>query len=368
MICVDATHSTNMYDFLLITVLVIDEFGEGAPAAWAISNKEDTATLSVFLKHMKSRSGDINPKFFMSDDTKQYWNAWRATYGGLLTKKILCAWHVDKNWRKAIREHIHSAEDQALLYHQLQVLLKETDKPTFHVELQQFMTVIMDKHPSFSRYFSDHYAGRTCQWATCERIGMVANTNMHIESFHRLLKVVYLEGKQNRRLARLLSVILKISRNKAFERFTKLHKGKNSHRMREMNKRHKSAEELMLLGMQPMQQSATQWAVKSLSMDDMNYTIHKCSHDTCECRIICKSCQLCVHMYSCSCVDYALHFTACKHIHLVHMVVCNTTLSHVGLNSQVSEINDQHLALLTQPTCSSESGSQTTVCAFMRNH
>ena len=119
MICVDATHSTNMYDFLLITVLVIDIFGEGAPAAWAISNKEDTATLSVFLKHMKSRSGDINPKFFMSDDAKQYWNVWRATYGDLLTKKILCAWHVDKNWRKAIREHIHSAEDQALLYHQL---------------------------------------------------------------------------------------------------------------------------------------------------------------------------------------------------------------------------------------------------------
>ena len=28
-VCMDATHGTNMYDFNLITVLVIDEFGEG---------------------------------------------------------------------------------------------------------------------------------------------------------------------------------------------------------------------------------------------------------------------------------------------------------------------------------------------------
>ena len=37
-ICLDATHDTNIYD--LISVLVVDEFGEGIPVAWAISNKE----------------------------------------------------------------------------------------------------------------------------------------------------------------------------------------------------------------------------------------------------------------------------------------------------------------------------------------
>ena len=47
--CMEATHSTNMYDFLLITVLVIDDFGEGVPVAWAISNREDADTLSLLL-------------------------------------------------------------------------------------------------------------------------------------------------------------------------------------------------------------------------------------------------------------------------------------------------------------------------------
>ena len=40
-----ATYGVNIYDFMLITVLVIDEYGEGIPVAWAISNREDTAML-----------------------------------------------------------------------------------------------------------------------------------------------------------------------------------------------------------------------------------------------------------------------------------------------------------------------------------
>ena len=342
-ICIDATHSTNMYDFLLITVLVIDEFGEGVPVSWAITNKEDTNHLSVFLKKLRNASGELHPAFFMSDDAQQYWNAWKLAYENSNTKKILCAWHIDKNWRKAIRENIQVAEDQASVYHQLQVVLKETDKSAFHVELQNFMTVIMEKHPAFFQYFSVNYAGRTNEWATCERVGTVANTNMHIESFHRLLKVVYLQGKQNRRLDTLLSIVLKISRDKAFERITKLQKGKNSHRIREINKRHKKAEEMMSSGSEPIQESLTRWTVKSISSPDVTYTIQLSSHTNCECKLLCNSCQLCSHMYSCSCVDYALHYTACKHVHLVHMMSHKSSLQD---SSSEPEQEPSHKPLL----------------------
>ena len=47
-ICIDDTHSTNMYDFLLITVLVIDEFGEGVPASWAITNRRIPSSIYQF--------------------------------------------------------------------------------------------------------------------------------------------------------------------------------------------------------------------------------------------------------------------------------------------------------------------------------
>ncbi|GFT80353.1 c2H2-type domain-containing protein [Nephila pilipes] len=48
-ICVDSTHGTNCYDFKLITVLVVDDFGEGFPVAWCISNREDFTILRKFF-------------------------------------------------------------------------------------------------------------------------------------------------------------------------------------------------------------------------------------------------------------------------------------------------------------------------------
>ena len=50
-ICIDSTHGTNMYDFYLVTVLVIDEYGEGIQVAWMISNREDKWHSTYFSLH-----------------------------------------------------------------------------------------------------------------------------------------------------------------------------------------------------------------------------------------------------------------------------------------------------------------------------
>ena len=44
-VCMDSTHGTNAYQFLLISVMVLHDCGEGIPVAWAINNKEDTLLL-----------------------------------------------------------------------------------------------------------------------------------------------------------------------------------------------------------------------------------------------------------------------------------------------------------------------------------
>ena len=53
MICADSTHSTTQYDFLLTSLLVIDDFGEAVPVAWAVSNREDTEVLSVISVELR---------------------------------------------------------------------------------------------------------------------------------------------------------------------------------------------------------------------------------------------------------------------------------------------------------------------------
>ncbi len=104
-ICIDTTHGTNMYDFHLLTVIVLDEYSEGVPVAWMISNREDSLMIIEFFKKLKERVGIISPLWFMSDDAEQFFTAWKAVFGHGQTKKLLCAWHVDRAWR-ALRDSI----------------------------------------------------------------------------------------------------------------------------------------------------------------------------------------------------------------------------------------------------------------------
>lgn len=73
LICVDATHGTTAYDFQLVTVLVVDDYNEGIPVAWLISNKETTDALKVFFSSLRERCGDIRTEIFMSDDAEAYY-------------------------------------------------------------------------------------------------------------------------------------------------------------------------------------------------------------------------------------------------------------------------------------------------------
>ena len=44
-----------------------------------------------------------SPRWFMSDDAEQYFNSWKGVFGAEGTIKLLCAWHVDRSWRYAVK-------------------------------------------------------------------------------------------------------------------------------------------------------------------------------------------------------------------------------------------------------------------------
>ena len=60
--------------------------------------------LIVVLKRIGT--GPLHPQWFMSDDAEQFFNAWKAVhvFGGENCRKLLCAWHVDRAWRKALND------------------------------------------------------------------------------------------------------------------------------------------------------------------------------------------------------------------------------------------------------------------------
>lgn len=187
-ICIDATHGTNGYDFSLITVIVVDEFGEGYPVAWCLSNRTDLTLLINFFQAMKKRVGNIVPKWVMTDDAEQFYSAWIGVFGNG-PHELLCSWHVDRAWRG----HLNSITDRVLaqkLYHNLRTLMEEIDKTRFDFVLSETARQISQSPQTkeFWKYFKSYYMNKKEEWAACYRRSACINTNMYVESFHRVLK------------------------------------------------------------------------------------------------------------------------------------------------------------------------------------
>ena len=67
----------------------------------------------------------------MSDDAQQFYNAWSNVFTKVSPKKLLCYWHVDRAWRKALQQMVDSTEVRVHIYHHLCVMHESTDEAQF---------------------------------------------------------------------------------------------------------------------------------------------------------------------------------------------------------------------------------------------
>lgn len=138
---------------------------------------------------------------------------------------------------------------------------------------------------------------------------------MFAESFHRVLKHVYLKGKINKRMDVFINVLLRYSRDKAFDRILKVEKGKTTKRCSDIIKRHNRSLKIPVELVQALDKNS-KWLVKS-NTTPTTYSVEKkisCGNNYC---IRCRPCGICIHEYICTCPDSLLRGTICKHIHLV---------------------------------------------------
>ena len=135
-----------------------------------------------------------------------------------------------------------------------------------------------------------------------------------------------MRGRRNRRVDKLLFILMKVARDKGFERLCKLEKGKVTGRLAVIKKRHGESTKLQTEAMTV--HSTTEWGVKS-SDGTQIYTV--CLEMmTCpfNCKLKCEQCNICVHTYTCSCNDALINHTICKHIHLVARTNRSLTNAH----------------------------------------
>ena len=231
-VCCDATHGTNAYNFTLTTLLVIDEFGQGFPVGWCLSNHEDFSTMCIFFRELQSSSGSIASGFVISDMTPQFYNAWCGIVGSPRPKKFVCTWHVDKAWREELRRKVGNPAVEAEIYKMLRTVLEQADESLFQDCLSGLLDQLSQdaRGQAFRAYFVKDCVTRKEHWAYCYRKGMGINTNMFVEAFPRVFKRVYLGGRVNKRVDHCLVHLMRFVRDKCFERVIKLTKGEATYR------------------------------------------------------------------------------------------------------------------------------------------
>ena len=109
------------------------------PTAWCLSNRTDFGAIVDFLRAVqKNIALDIKPKWVMTDDAEQFYTAW-VTVFGQGSQKLLCTWHVDRAWRRAVKNKIEDKGLAALVYQNLRILMDETNVDAFEELLQKIV-------------------------------------------------------------------------------------------------------------------------------------------------------------------------------------------------------------------------------------
>ena len=127
-VALDSTHGTNDYNFQLTTLLVIDDHGEGFPAAFCYSNTVTESSMCTFLSVCKESADiDLSDIILMTDDTEVYANAWTCVMGRP-ARRLLCTWHVDHAWRRNLSKVKGDRSTHDAVYKTLRSLMELTDQ------------------------------------------------------------------------------------------------------------------------------------------------------------------------------------------------------------------------------------------------
>lgn len=125
---------------------------------------------------------------------------------------------------------------------------------------------------------------------------------------HKVIKYFYHDGKKVKRLDKSLHVLLKFVRDKSIDMLIKNIKGKYTQHNIGIIKRHHIAVNGDL--------SLEKVDDKNIWIVNSTYCIENISTEVC-CNLKCEKCNICFHMYTCTCNDYVISSSICKHIHFV---------------------------------------------------
>lgn len=137
-----------------------------------------------------------------------------------------------------------------------------------------------------------------------------------------------------------MHALLKYARDHIFKRARKLSKQAYPIHHNMIVSRHKAA---LTMDVAIVELDNKCWRIDSQTEDGKSYTVEFvneiCPYD---CKLTCRDCKTCPHIYECDCVDFLVGLNICKHIHRLIITRINIEIESqsTAYTQQVVELNE----------------------------
>uniref|UniRef100_T1J170 C2H2-type domain-containing protein n=1 Tax=Strigamia maritima TaxID=126957 RepID=T1J170_STRMM len=314
-VSISTVQGKYLYGVHMTVVTVMDADHSAVPVAFMFSSRVDEDTLRAFFIVLQTEIGSISTQIFVSDDDDDYLTAWRSVMGDV-EHNLLSSWSVDRGWERNLPK-IKARKLKA--YKLLRKLMNETNEQIFLDLLAKTVEQLnADLHlKEFAQFFDINYANRPREWANCYRIQYGLTGTKHLETIHKTLKQLYLQGKKVRSLSKTIEVLMEFLRDYYLNKMLVCNGDENLAKMMvKLEERHETC--VHLQSHQLFQHSDEKWTWKSETEEECTVVVAK---KDCLCNVKCNSCNQCVHNFTCTCLDSVLFWNMCRHIHLLCLSV-----------------------------------------------
>ncbi|GFQ88404.1 uncharacterized protein TNCT_317511 [Trichonephila clavata] len=315
-VCVDSLYRRKGGRFYLTVLFIMDEYEIAFPVAFCISNKVDKGVIVQFLASVKESTGPLSCTYFMSDSESFYYEAWREVMEDN-SRWLWSMWYVDNRIRVQLRIFRGNIVKRAEVYKTMRMLLECQNKNVFESMFKSYIESLQTdvQSKNLGNFILQKYGNNPEMWAYCYRKDIKLSTNIHLEVMHRTFRYCCREGRK-KRLDKFIVVIMKLVRYKMLDRLSNmLDEEKIDLAIEAINMCHHIGLEIPSEHISSLSDKI--WLIRSEDEEQNIYVMRE--FDTCPelCNLRCAECDICVHMFSCSCIHSMINANLCQHIHAV---------------------------------------------------
>lgn len=334
-ICIDAVHRRKGGRFYLTVVFVLDENGLGFPVAFCVSKVCEKGVIVAFLECMKEAVGVLEFDYLMSDNDPCFIEAWIKVMGDNV-KWLWSTWYVDEKWKRQLRIFKGMTEKRSEVYRMMRKLLECENESTFESMYTDFILNLYSNPQTkdIGGFIKQHYGLTPENWAFCFRKDIELSTNAHFEILHDIFRYCSSLGRK-KRIDKFVYVIMKVVRDKIIERLDNIDTEKHVIALHNIAWCHEKGMKIPARATSVL--SEKEWIVKSTDGNECFFVALDNASCPERCKLVCDSCDVCVHMYTCTCSDNLINANLCDHI---HAIAWNYFSPHFDVPDENSELDE----------------------------